>query len=215
MSIGCPSPCPALTGVVPFRCSTASHTLRKLSQLCKRPLLSKNRGSSISSAPSSGSEMELASAGAAGPSGWWHSRPRLCATHFSFRSGSERVTRSSSATEIATIRSSFVGTTQADTADDDFEMRGPPASFAASSSSRSIQRRGKGTSLNSTCLTPKPLASSIYVHVPEAPSSHERSMSVTSLFPSHGRMPGECWHCGWSRSGTRRSVCLPSPRRRR
>src|SRR5271166_5397205 len=44
--------------------------------------------------------------------------------------------------------------------------------------------RGKGTSLTSTCLTPKPLASSIYVHVPEAPSPHERSMSVTSLFPS-------------------------------
>ena len=42
----------------------------------------------------------------------------------------------------------------------------------------------KGTSLNSTCLTPKPLASSVYVRVPEAPSPHERSISVMSLFPS-------------------------------
>ena len=38
--------------------------------------------------------------------------------------------------------------------------------------------------LNSTCLTLKPLASSVYVHVPEAPSPHERSITVTSLFPS-------------------------------
>ena len=42
--------------------------------------------------------------------------------------------------------------------------------------------REKGTSLNSTCLTPKPLASSVYVHVPEAPSPHERSISVMSIF---------------------------------
>ena len=41
--------------------------------------------------------------------------------------------------------------------------------------------RGKGTSLNSTCLTPKLLAPSVYVHVPEAPSPHERSISVMSL----------------------------------
>ena len=54
---------------------------------------------------------------------------------------SEWVTRSSSATEIATIRSSFVGTTQADTGDDDFEMQGPPASFAASSSPSPSQVR--------------------------------------------------------------------------
>jgi hypothetical protein len=40
------------------------------------------------------------------------------------------------------------------------------------------------TSLNSTCLTPKPLASSIYVHFPEAPSPRKRAMSATSLFPS-------------------------------
>src|SRR5208282_767761 len=49
---------------------------------------------------------------------------------------------------------------------------------------RTFARRGKGTSLNSTCLTPKPLASSVYVHVPEAPSSRVRSISVTSLLPS-------------------------------
>ena len=36
--------------------------------------------------------------------------------------------------------------------------------------------RGKGTSLNSTCLTPKPLASSIYVHVPEAPSPRKQAI---------------------------------------
>ena len=44
--------------------------------------------------------------------------------------------------------------------------------------------RGKGTPLNSTCLTPKPLASSIYVHVPEAPSPRKQAISVISLFPS-------------------------------
>src|SRR5271157_1082409 len=45
-------------------------------------------------------------------------------------------------------------------------------------------RRGKGTSLNSTCLTPRPLALSVYVHGPEAHSPRERSISVTSLFYS-------------------------------
>src|SRR5208337_1807954 len=49
--------------------------------------------------------------------------------------------------------------------------------------------RGKGTSLNSTCLTPKPLASSVYVHVPEAPSPRKRAISVMSLFPSPERYP--------------------------
>jgi hypothetical protein len=39
-------------------------------------------------------------------------------------------------------------------------------------------------SLISTCLTPKPLAPSVYVHAPEAPSPREQSISVTSLFPS-------------------------------
>src|SRR5271157_1661460 len=43
--------------------------------------------------------------------------------------------------------------------------------------------RGKGTSLNSTSLTPKSLASSVYVHVHEAPSPKLRSISVMSLFP--------------------------------
>ena len=46
------------------------------------------------------------------------------------------------------------------------------------------RERGKGSSLNSASLTTKPLASSVYVHVPEAPSPHERPISVTSLFPS-------------------------------
>ena len=48
---------------------------------------------------------------------------------------------------------------------------------------RSSLGRGKGTSLNSTCLTPKPLASSVYVHVPEALSLRKRAISVMSLFP--------------------------------
>ena len=50
--------------------------------------------------------------------------------------------------------------------------------------SRSFVMREKGTPLNSTCLAPKPLASSVYVHVPQAHSPHERSISVMSLFPS-------------------------------
>jgi hypothetical protein len=48
--------------------------------------------------------------------------------------------------------------------------------------------RGRGTSLNSTCLTPKPLASSVYVHVPEAPSPRKLAISVMSLFPSPDRL---------------------------
>ena len=47
-----------------------------------------------------------------------------------------------------------------------------------------IWESGKGTSLNSDSLAPKPLASSSYVRVPEAPSPHERSISMMSLFPS-------------------------------
>ena len=43
--------------------------------------------------------------------------------------------------------------------------------------------REKGSSLNSAFLTPKPLASSVYVHVPEAHSPHERLISVMSRFP--------------------------------
>jgi len=42
----------------------------------------------------------------------------------------------------------------------------------------------KGMSLNSALLTPKPLASSIYVRAPEAPSPRQRAISVASLFPS-------------------------------
>src|SRR5208337_1451270 len=44
--------------------------------------------------------------------------------------------------------------------------------------------RGKGSLLNSDSLTPKPLASSVYVHVLEAHSPLKRSISVMSLFPS-------------------------------
>src|SRR5271166_3553230 len=49
--------------------------------------------------------------------------------------------------------------------------------------------REKGSSLNSTCVTPKPLAPSVYVHAPQAHSPHERSMSVMSLFSSPIRLP--------------------------
>jgi len=45
------------------------------------------------------------------------------------------------------------------------------------------QRREKGTSPNSTWLTPKPLASSVYMHAPEASSPLKRSILVMSVFP--------------------------------
>ena len=47
--------------------------------------------------------------------------------------------------------------------------------------------REKGSSLNSAFLTPKPLASSVYVHVLEAPSPVERSILVTSPLPYPNR----------------------------
>jgi len=43
--------------------------------------------------------------------------------------------------------------------------------------------RGKGTSLSSDSLAPKPVASSVYVRVPEAPCPHKRSISMTSFSP--------------------------------
>gem|GEM_PF-4837133 len=42
------------------------------------------------------------------------------------------------------------------------------------------------SSPNSASLTPKPLASSVYVHVLEAPSPLKRSILVMSPFPSAG-----------------------------
>ena len=64
-------------------------------------------------------------------------------------------------------------------------------------STTSVDRRGppsmpgggkkggeKGTSPNRASLAPKPVASSVYVRVPEAPCPHKRSISVMSLFPS-------------------------------
>jgi hypothetical protein len=50
-----------------------------------------------------------------------------------------------------------------------------------------VPLREKGSSLNSAFLTPKPLASSVYVHVPEAPSPLKRSISVMSFFSSSWR----------------------------
>ncbi len=47
-----------------------------------------------------------------------------------------------------------------------------------------IPRRENGSSLISAFLTPKPPASSVYVHVLEAPSPLKRSILVTSPFPS-------------------------------
>jgi len=44
--------------------------------------------------------------------------------------------------------------------------------------------REKGTLLNSASLAPKPVASSVYVRVPDAPSPLTRSISVFSFFPS-------------------------------
>jgi len=44
-------------------------------------------------------------------------------------------------------------------------------------------RREKGSSLNRASLTPKPLASSAYLHVLEAPTPLKRLISVMSLFP--------------------------------
>jgi len=48
---------------------------------------------------------------------------------------------------------------------------------------RSDSGRGKGTSLNSASIAPKPVASSAYVRGTEAPCPHKRSILVTSLFP--------------------------------
>ena len=48
-----------------------------------------------------------------------------------------------------------------------------------------VVKGGKqGSSLNLASLTPKPLASSVYVHVLEAPPPLKRSISVTFPFPS-------------------------------
>jgi len=53
-----------------------------------------------------------------------------------------------------------------------------------------------GSSLKSTCSTPKPLASSVCLHVPAAPSPRKRAVSVMCLFPSprgpRGRRRGQC-----------------------
>ena len=58
-------------------------------------------------------------------------------------------------------------------------------SLGARSVGAAVHRGGeKGTLLNSDSLTPKPLASSVYVRVPEARSPHKRSILVTSVFPS-------------------------------
>jgi hypothetical protein len=53
------------------------------------------------------------------------------------------------------------------------------------------QWREKGSSLNSASLTPKPLASSVYVHIPGS-FPLKRSISVTSLFPSPLRGENRC-----------------------
>ncbi len=69
------------------------------------------------------------------------------------------------------------------------EMQGPgpddarPAKTIAQQFA-AIPGREKGSLLISASLTPWPLASSVSMHVLEAPSPLERSISVTSLFPS-------------------------------
>ena len=50
--------------------------------------------------------------------------------------------------------------------------------------------KGQGPSLNSASFTTKPLASSVYVHVPETPSLLKRSILVTSLFPHEDLFEG-------------------------
>ncbi len=60
----------------------------------------------------------------------------------------------------------------------------------------SLLLREKGMSLNSDSLAPKPLASSVYVRVPEARFPHQRSISVTSLFPSLLLAPLVTGHVG-------------------
>ncbi len=49
---------------------------------------------------------------------------------------------------------------------------------------REALRRGKGRSLNSASLTPRPLTSSVYVHVPEAPSPLSLPLFPFPLLPS-------------------------------
>jgi hypothetical protein len=71
--------------------------------------------------------------------------------------------------------------------------------------------RGNGSSLTSAFLTPKPPASSVYVHVLEAPPPLKRSMSVMSPFPSTISVmspfpsPFSLLNASW------RSFWLPSP----
>jgi|SRR5271166_3182613 len=62
----------------------------------------------------------------------------------------------------------------------------------------------KESSLNSASLTPKPLASSVYVHVLEAPSPLKRLILVMSFFPSLDDSPQVCEHL-WSRQFDHRS----------
>src|SRR5208337_767970 len=58
-------------------------------------------------------------------------------------------------------------------------------SYLGESSGSTIDAESdKGTSLNSASLAPKPLASSVYVHVPEARCPHKWSISVMCPFPS-------------------------------
>ena len=67
----------------------------------------------------------------------------------------------------------------------DRDATGPrPGTARPGEGKRVITGRGKGSSLNSASLTPKPLASSVYVHALEAPSPLKRSISVRSSFPS-------------------------------
>jgi hypothetical protein len=54
-----------------------------------------------------------------------------------------------------------------------------------------LELRGeKGSSLISASLTTKPLASSVYVRVPEASCPHKRSILVESHFPSQSAPKG-------------------------
>ena len=65
----------------------------------------------------------------------------------------------------------------------DRDAAGPRPGTARPVEGKRVITGGKGSSLIAS-LTPKPLASSVYVHVLEAPSPLKRSISVTSRFPS-------------------------------
>src|SRR5271157_1423906 len=56
---------------------------------------------------------------------------------------------------------------------------------------RKREMSGKGTSLNSTCLTPEPLASSVYVHVPGSEIGNSATRQIETAQSCHGLYAGQ------------------------